>query len=157
MQLSLWSHLWHIARLVGLRAIHPCAQWAFCSSPFKCFHIQGRVIYSKEPLHIWWCMSVFHFYSCQMTLCGWLWRLDEVARVWQRGGGAELGAREEWLCVTATDSEMVVGRVEVVRLQGTETIKEWSYWWLKGNSIRNNSALIRKRSVNWNYRQTDRP
>lgn len=58
--------------------------------------------------------------------------------------------------VTATDSEMVVGGVEVVRVQGTETIKEWSYWWLKGNSIRNNSALIRKRSVNWNYRQTDR-
>ena len=96
-----------VTRLVGLRPIHPCAHRAFCSHPFKCLHIQGTVIYSKGPSHIWWCMTVFHFYSCRPTLCGWLCRLDravcacvaeEVEQDW--------GAREEWLCETATDRQM---------------------------------------------------
>lgn len=112
--------------------------------PFKCLHIQGRVIYSKGPSHIWWCMTVFHFYSCRMTLCGWLWRLDGAVRVWQRGGGAESGAREEWLCGTATDRQMGMGGVEGLKVQGTET-KEWSYWWLKEGCTLNSSTLIQKR------------
>lgn len=67
---------WRITRLVCLRPIHPCAQKPFCSNPFKCLHIQGTVIYSKGPSHIWWCMTVFQFYSCWLTVCGWLCRLD---------------------------------------------------------------------------------
>lgn len=138
-----------VTRLVGLRPIHPCAHRAFCSHPFKCLHIQGTVIYSKGPSHIWWCMTVFHFYSCRPTLCGWLCRLDravcacvaeEVEQDW--------GAREEWLCETATDRQMGGGEwvgVRRVRVQGSETNKEWSCWWLKGSCTRNSSILIGKR------------
>lgn len=100
---------------------------AFCSStsphpppPLKCLHIQVRVIYSKGPSHIWWCMTVFHFYSCRMTLCGWLWRLDGAVRVWQRGGGAALGAREEWLRGTASDRKIGMGEAEVA-----EGARDW--------------------------------
>lgn len=100
------AHLYHCRhevisltqRSVGLSTIHLCSQRAFGSStptppPLKCLHIQGRAIYSKGPSHIWWCMTVFHFYSYRVTLCGWPRRLDGAALVWQRGGRAELGAR----------------------------------------------------------------
>lgn len=103
------SSPWCITRLVGLRPIHPCAQRAFCSHPFKCLHIQGTAIYSKGPSHIWWCMTVFSVLFMPTdsvwvaVQAGW-----SCVCVWQRRGGAELGAREEWLCETATDRQMGV-------------------------------------------------
>lgn len=102
--------------LLGQRAIHLCAQRAPHSnaSTFK-----AELYIQKGPSHIWWCTTLFQFYSCCAD--------------WLCGGGSgdfmELRVVEDW-GPWKSDSvkQLLTGKVI-----GTETNKEWRYWQIEGS------------------------
>lgn len=135
-------------RLVRDLCIHVHREHS-AATHFKCLHTQATVIYSKGPLHIWWCMTVFQLYSC--WLCVGDCRLDGglcacvclcvAERRWSRIRGQ--GGVTVWNCYRQADGG---GCRSGVRVQRTEANKEWRFWlWLNGSCTGNSSVLIRKR------------
>ena len=90
-------------------------------------HSRHSRIFKRAFAHLMMHDSFSALFMLTDCVRGWLCRLDGAVRVRAcvrlRGGGAELGAREEWLCETATDRQMGVGGWG----SGGEGVRDWGY------------------------------
>lgn len=106
------SSLWYITRLAALRPSHPCVQRrSFLQQPIQMpQHSRQSQIFKRAFAHLMMHDSFSVLFM--LAVCGWGCRLDgerECVCLWERDG-AGLRAGEEWLCETATDRQMGVGR-----------------------------------------------
>lgn len=110
---------------------------AFCSSPFRCLHIQGIVMFKRAFTRLMMHDSFFSSIHADWLCVGE--RVCEKQERWYRIGG------QGRACETATDRQMGMGGWVGVKVQGTETNEEWVrlpteeklHW---GNSIDSSSS-----------------